>query len=361
MAIRVTELLATLAVVGLAGPLSSDAQTAPAAPSLPPPASAASARTADQEPARNVQPLPDTGFLQTFSYSRSDKFPGVYEIRPVGDPEPSLVSENYLRMIINNGQLSDDMKLTAAMAYPVMALKWYDMVMPKHYPDASSPAPTEAFSRRTLSAPDGTRVTLDQDSLAFPYVRVSIVHPDGKTEEFSMQRQLVEQLLNDKNFTDEQRVDALPKYPFRLPDQARYDFKRLSAAELYELAAQGETVQKEDLIRMRNIFEAQIRTQAEASARTNQVADVRREYVEKIKKQWAPKSPSAPGPGAMTRPVPVNPERRTGPGRSDVNPSAATTPAATSTPRSSALSMVAVALVAVVAAGIAFYLGRRSR
>ena len=351
----------TFVILALAVAQQAQAQM-PALPPGPPGRTNIPARSEEEEIDRRREPLPDTGFTATFSYSRSTQYDKVYEIRPVGDPEPSLVSEDYLRLVLRNDQLGDDMKLTAAMAYPVMALKWYDMVMPKHYPDATSPAPTEAFTRRTLTSDDGTRVTLDQDSLAFPYVRVTVTGADGKTEEFSINRQVVDDLLHDTHFTDTDRVFAFRSHPYRLPDQARYDFKRLSAAQLYELAAQGETIQKQDMIRMRNIFEAQIRAQAAASARTNQVADVRQEYMDKIKKQWAPKAPSAMGPVAMTSPTPppaMPLERRASSRTRELMPHAAA-PAAPAS-RSNAVSILTVVLIGLVAAGIAFYLGRRSR
>src|SRR5437867_2404909 len=118
------------------------------------------------------------------------------------------------------------------------------------YPDGTVEYETP-FATQSFESTDGTQVLLEQDPVAAPYIRVWLTGGEGGPGEFSMARTAVEQMLASKQLTDDQRLQGLRSFPFRLPEAARAgDFAQVSAAELARLVQQEPGLRQYEFVHM---------------------------------------------------------------------------------------------------------------
>jgi len=177
-------------------------------------------------------PLPAAGETPAFRYAQDQG--DMYRIMPTDGSQSYLVPASYLQAILNNSQMSNSHQAELLRAHESLQQEMFKA----RYPDGTVQYET-AFETQSFTSTDGTRVVLAQDPVAGPYVRVSITGGSGQPEEFSMPRAMAERLLANKRMTNDQRLEALRSFPFRLPEAARAgDFSRVSAAELARLVPQ---------------------------------------------------------------------------------------------------------------------------
>jgi hypothetical protein len=158
----------------------------------------------------------------------------MYRIMPTDGSQSYLVPEGYLQGILNNSQMSNSHQAELLRAHESLQQEMVRL----RYPDGTVQFET-AFETQSFSSTDGTRVVVAQDPVAGPYVRVSITGGSGQPEEFSMARALAERLLANKRLTNDQRLEALRSFTYRLPEAARAgDFSRVTTVELARLVPQ---------------------------------------------------------------------------------------------------------------------------
>ena len=196
-------------------------------------------------------PLADEGATSAFSYFRSPDYRDSYVVVPRDGTASYLVSESFLGLVLHRG-LDDERRLVVLSNYKNMVLQANDLIMAESFPTSSSPG-GEPFATRTLYSQTGMRAVIEQDALAPPYVRVTLT-ADKKTTEFSLVRSVVEQLLNNPHLTDGQRIDALKTFGLRLPEEARANFKNLTAEKIREMASNSPALQENEYIRMSRIL-----------------------------------------------------------------------------------------------------------
>jgi hypothetical protein len=156
----------------------------------------------------------------------------MYLITPTDGSQSHLVSESFLRTTLGNSQLDNSQQAELLQAHPALMQEMFRTT----YPDGAVQY-TTPFTPQSFRSTDGTQVLLEQDPVAGPYVRVRLTGDRGQPdEEFSMARGTVEQMLANNRATNDQRLEGLRSFPFRLPEAARAgDFSRVSAAELARL------------------------------------------------------------------------------------------------------------------------------
>jgi hypothetical protein len=121
--------------------------------------------------------------------------------------------------------------------------------MTKNYPDASVDYDTPFQDYQ-----DGN-ITIVQDPLAKPYVRISLELPSGEIQSFSLNRDIVEHILSDKNISDDALFSALQSFPYRLPEQARPGFEYLTASNIFAMAEESvEGVKRQEFVKTRQWY-----------------------------------------------------------------------------------------------------------
>ncbi|MDE2483855.1 MAG: hypothetical protein KGL32_01215 [candidate division NC10 bacterium] len=176
-------------------------------------------------------PLPEAGETTSFRYARAQG--DQYLITPTDGSQSYLVPTSFLQVTLNNSQLDNSQKAELLQAHPALMQGMFTAA----YPDGTVRFETP-FTPQSFQGTDGTQVRLEQDPLAGPYVRVQLT---GGTEpaRFSIARATAEQILANKQLTDDQRLQGLRSFPFRLPEEARAgNFAQLSAADLARLVKQ---------------------------------------------------------------------------------------------------------------------------
>lgn len=221
--------------------------------SLNPPEEDAKAREDTEEPGREMPLL--HGETAAFTYAAEPGFTGVVRIYPKDGSASYLVSENFLGLALQKSEAIDSQRLEKTLRnYPSMTQSLFENMMGQVYPDASLTS-RKPFESQTFGNVDATYVQLEQDPRAEPYVRVKIETAHSGFLEFSVARNIVEALLAKRPSNDEEIIQGLMSIPFRLPERARQNFDRLSAAELAHLVENDPALQHHEFIRMRRVYE----------------------------------------------------------------------------------------------------------
>lgn len=301
-------------------------------------------------------PPPASGENESFSFEVSATYEGMYEVTPAGETDSTLVSENFVGLVLQNSMLSDAHKVVVLTAYPDMVIGQYDMVMEQNYPDPSVEYNEPPFQTAQYEASEtGTQITLSQDPLVASYVRVKLVDANGEVQEFSISRHGIEMLLQNPNLTEnpEKMLEALQRYPFRLPEEARHNYGTFTQHEIFEMAHELPDIARQEIVKSYKVFVAD----AEAAGRTNIVPP-------------RPKVPIPPPPGAGLPPgtTPYGPLRATGANKDA--PTALANDKGTSAPTTTPLTVpqekksrvwpvLGILALCVVAIAAGFALGRR--
>lgn len=334
--------------------------TQPPRPQVPVVTPAGGSQPKPEKPAPGQgAPLPDSGVTGGFSYQKAGDDPNTYLVSPTTGGEPIRVSESFLGLVMRNPQLNDQQRTQVLQSYPRLVQKQYETAMQDMYPDAST-APAEPFQSTavgTVGSPGGS-ATLEADPQAPGYVRVSLATPDGDVTEFSAAQSAVKRLLENPNMTDEQKLQALKNFPFKLPETARQDFKNLSREKLLELVSEVPDMQRQEFVKMAKYYPPTF-----ADDDTTPTEDEDRMTTVVARPAATPEPTPAPTPAvtpetqerevAVATPTPVQDEVP------EVTPAA---PPEEKEAGLSTTSMVAIGVVAVgLLAAIAVALGRRKQ
>src|SRR5262249_47274780 len=102
-----------------------------------------------------------------------------------------------------------------------------------------------------LTGTDGTWGQLEQDPVAAPYIRIRLGGGGETAVEFSVARSMVEQMLANTQSTDDQLLQTLRSFPYRLPEAARAgDFAPLSPAYLALLVQQEPGLRRYEFLQL---------------------------------------------------------------------------------------------------------------
>jgi len=195
--------------------------------------------------------LPDQGLREGFTFRRSTEYPNTYEIYPTNG-EMFYVSDSFMRLTVRSAQLPPDKYMMVLQNYPKMIESQYEIIMNKYYPDASEE--TDAFQEVTVGPHQGQKITVTQDPDAGPYARVRVEGADGEVKEFSVAKSAVNDILNNPRLGVDQKLRALSRIPFPLPEDARTDFNSLERDKLLEMVSETPEVQRQEFVRMRKVF-----------------------------------------------------------------------------------------------------------
>ena len=92
---------------------------------------------------------------------------------------------------------------------------------------------------------------LEQDPAATPYIRVRLGGGGEAAVEFSVARSVIEQMLAHQQLADDQLLQNLRSFPYRLPEAARVgDFTRLSAVDLALLVQREPGLRRHEFLQM---------------------------------------------------------------------------------------------------------------
>lgn len=189
-------------------------------------------------------PFPEAGETASFRYARDQG--GMYLIMPTDGSQSYLVPASFLQTTLSNSQLGNSQQAELLRAHTALMQEMFRTT----YPDGAVQYKTP-FTTQSFKSTDGTQVLLEQDPVAGPYVRVWLTGGKGQPEEFSIARGTVEQMLANKKAMNDQRLEGLRSFPFRLPEAARAgDFSRVSAAELARLVQQKPGLRQHQFVQM---------------------------------------------------------------------------------------------------------------
>lgn len=248
------------AVLLAAAALNAPAQTDPGSPQPPPRQVPVVTPRGGLPPSppktpRPPDPVPDSGANQSFSFQRAPENDGSYVVYPADGSEPVRVSDSFLGLILNNPQINDEQRAQVLKSYPKIIQKQFESTMTDMYPDASQ-APGETFQPQALGTPDGPggSASIEPDPLAPGYVRISLATPDGQVQEFSAAQSAIQRVLTNPNTSDEQKIQSLKTFPFKLPESARQNFKDLSRDELLDRVAELPDMKRQEFFKMRRYY-----------------------------------------------------------------------------------------------------------
>lgn len=193
--------------------------------------------------------LAASGSSSTFNYWRSSPTSEYYVVQSaVSTGFTFMVSDNFLGLVLRSAPVDDKTRLSMLAQYPFFMNALYTDRMNTNYPaaDRSYDKPFETVEADGLS--------IVQDDMASPYVRVRVVNPDGTIEEFSVNRDLVDRILAEQDWETTNLVGALRSYPYRLPENARANFRYLTKAQIIEMAESVPGVAKQEFVKTRRLY-----------------------------------------------------------------------------------------------------------
>ena len=157
-----------------------------------------------------------------------------------------------MKLTVRSPQLPSDKYLMVLENYPKMIESQYEIVMSKYYPDSAEE--TADFEDVTVGPNQGQTIHVSQDSEAGPYVRVRVEGANGEVKEFSASKSAVKDILNNPRLGVSQKIMALNKIPFTLPEEARDNFGELDRDKILELASDLPNVKRQEFVKMRKVF-----------------------------------------------------------------------------------------------------------
>lgn len=193
-----------------------------------------------------------SGSRNGFTYQQLESDPGVYVVTFSDNGEQVLVSESFLTLTVQRN-MPEDIQRMALRSYPVMVQQHFDQMMETTFPEQTQ---TEAvpFESVESTVEDGTRIRVDQDALASPYVRVTVRDPNGQEDSFSVSRQYVAGILGQENASGQLLLTAVTSFPFRLPEEVRPAFTAMSREQLTEAVLQIPALQRQEIVRMPRFY-----------------------------------------------------------------------------------------------------------
>lgn len=92
------------------------------------------------------------------------------------------------------------------------------------------------MSQTQFNLDNGTTVDVEQDTLAYPYARVTLTTPGAGATGFSIQQSVASNILSNSSLQPADRLKALQEFPFRLPENLRQVFQSSNADQWRNLA-----------------------------------------------------------------------------------------------------------------------------
>jgi hypothetical protein len=200
--------------------------------------------------------VPPSGDEEGFHYERVDSTPDVYAVTFSGNGQTVLVSDSFLALIMNHKGMTPEIKCKALLTYPTMVADNFGTIMDTTFPDHTQ-APAEPFEGFECEGPNGSYITVSQDALAAPYVRVMVRDKTGMTESYSINRTFVDGMLAQEGMTAERMAPLITSFHFRLPENARMGFNQLSREQLNDIVLHVAALQKQEIIRMPRFYREQ--------------------------------------------------------------------------------------------------------
>lgn len=235
----------------------------------------ADAPMSNRKPGPYVEPPPppESGANSIYEFRVSRDYPGMYEVLPRGESEPTLVSRDFLALALNTQGITEEQRLEVLAQYPDMVLSQHETVMNENYP-ATDTQFTDNFEDLSVTGtgPEQGGATVTQDPMLRAYVRVRIKGEDGTEQEFSLSRHAMAMILANPTLRQSPNdlLAALRQYPFRLPEEARARYDGLPRSELFAMAARTPLLARQDFIRSYDAF----KKDAERASRTNLVRQI---------------------------------------------------------------------------------------
>ncbi|GEM_PF-3171458 len=186
-----------------------------------------------------------------FQYEQIPTATNVYAV-VVSNGAPVLVSDSFLSLILQSG-MAPDVQQAALQQYPAMVQDNFAAIMETTFP-VKEQAPATRFAGIECAAANGASMTVDQDDLAGPYVRIQVRDPNGKTESFSINRTFVEGLLAREETDGDKLLSSVTSFPFRLPESARVGFAYLTREQMNDQILRMEAFQNQEIVRMPRFY-----------------------------------------------------------------------------------------------------------
>ncbi len=193
-----------------------------------------------------------SGSRNGFSYQQLESDPGVYVVTFSDNGEQVLVSDSFLTLTVQRN-MPEDIQGMALRSYPGMVQQHFDQMMETTFPEQTQ-AEAAPFEAVESTVEDGTRIRVDQDPLASPYVRVTVSDPNGQEDSFSVSRQYVAGVLSQEHASGQLLLQAVTSFPFRLPEEIRPAFSELSREQLTDAVLRIPALQRQEVVRMPRFY-----------------------------------------------------------------------------------------------------------
>lgn len=196
-------------------------------------------------------PLGPAGTGTGFQYEQIPTATNVYAV-VVSNGAPVLVSDSFLSLIVQSG-MDPDVQQAALEQYPAMAEDNFAAIMETTFP-VKEQAPATPFAGIECMSTDGATMTIDQDDLAAPYVRIQVRDKNGQTESFSINRTFVDGLLAQPETDGDKLLSTVTSFPFRLPESSRMGFAYLTREQMNDAILNMEAFQNQEIVRMPRFY-----------------------------------------------------------------------------------------------------------
>ncbi len=198
--------------------------------------------------------LAPSGNGDGFHYEQVPSTPGVYSVTFSDNGGIVLVSDSFLGLVVNHNGMTPDIKRKALRSYPEMVATNFDTIVNSTFPDQSQAPAGAPFEGFQCTDVNGSLVTVAQDSLASPYVRVTVKDKNGTTESFTINRKFVDDLLRQEDMDASRLASSITTFPFRLPEDTRFGFANLSREQLNDIVLRVPAFQRQEIIRMPRFY-----------------------------------------------------------------------------------------------------------
>jgi len=189
-----------------------------------------------------------------YGYDQIESASNVYAVT-FPDEEIVLVSDSFLSLVSGSGMDQETQEM-ALRQYPAMVEDNFGSIMESTFP-VEGDTPTMPFESIESTATDGSYMTVDQDDLASPYVRIMVKDKNGRTESFSINRQFIEGLLDREETDGDKLISSATSFPFRLPESTRPGFRYLTREQMNDIALHLPSLQDQEIIRMPRFYREQ--------------------------------------------------------------------------------------------------------
>lgn len=189
-----------------------------------------------------------------YGYDQVPSASNVYAVT-FPDEEIVLVSDSFLSLVSGSGMDQETQEM-ALRQYPAMVEDNFGSIMESTFP-VEGETPALPFESVECESTDGSYMTVDQDDMASPYVRIMVKDKNGQMESFSLNRQFIEGLLDREETDGDKLISSATSFPFRLPESTRPGFRYLTREQMDDIALNLPSLQNQEIIRMPRFYREQ--------------------------------------------------------------------------------------------------------